>query len=311
MDKLKCFLLCVLISALNILFAGIVGLRKAQYSGADRALVLALAIILPAWFLLTTGINLLWRNRPSFDWRRLALFDLLFYAFLPILGGAICGVELFGEISLTRLAVVIALLKGFATLYYLTRASDSGSGKWPSIFVGTVLALSVILTIVAFSGQRERVTRRLEFGPKALITSTDSVIERSVEGCASATKVRLQTSLIHAGGILQDTTVAHLRVTDSNGNLYEFPLKVGVHSCEQNYEIPNTRTHIRHMRAHAQKCNAEYLFHGQAYLGRSCSATFEFGKRIVPKSVEVVYGLDDSEQELLRIYIKSILFLDK
>ena len=330
MDKAKYFLLCVLICVLHVVFAGLVALRKAQFSPVDRALVMALVLVLPAWFLLTTALTLVWRGKGNADWRRAAIFDLLFYAFLPLSAGGICAVELLGELSLTRIVVIVAALKALATVYLMTRASsadqeaviearratmaksaDSGSGRWPSIFMGTTLSLSVILTIVAISGQRERITATIEFGPETYLTREEHTLRAAVEDGAHATRVRLQTALIHSGGILQDTKIAHLKITDKSGRSYDFAFRVGVHASEKCYEIPNTRTHIRHVRSHAQKCNAEYLAHGQAYMGRASSATFSFGEQIEPESVEVFFSLDDPEQELLRIHIKKVLFLDR
>ncbi len=304
-------MLCVLICVLHVAFAGVVALKKAQFSPVDRALVMALALALPAWFLLTTALTLVWRGKGNADWRRAAILDLLFYAFLPLSAGGICAVELLGELSLTRIFVIIAALKALATVYFMARASDSGSGRWPSVFMGTTLSLSVILTIVAISGQRERITAKIEFGPETFLTRENHTLRADVKAGVRATRVRLQTALVHSGGILQDTKIAHLRVTDKDGRSYDFAFRVGVHASEKCYEIPNTRTHIRHLRTHAQKCNVEYLAHGQAYMGRASSATFDIGRQIEPRSVEVFFGLDDPEQELLRIYVNKILFLDR
>jgi len=311
MDRAKYFLLCVLICVFYVVFAGLVALKKAQFASADRALVLALVFALPAWFLLTTALTLVWRRRGNEHWRRAAIFDLLFYAFLPVTAGGICAVELLGELSLVRVFIIIAALKTLATVYCMARASDSGSRRWPSVLFGSTLSLGVILTIVAISGQREHITATIKFGPETYLTGKNHTLSASVKEGIHATSIRLQTALVHSGGILQDTKIAHLRVTDKSGRRYDFAFRVGVHASEKCYEIPNTRTHIRHIRSHAQECNAEFLAHGQAYMGRSCSATFSFGKQIEPKSVQIFFSLDDPEQQLLRIYVKKVLFLDR
>jgi len=325
MDRAKYFLLCVLTCVLYVLFAGIVALKKSQFSSVDRALVMALAFALPAWFLLTTALTLLWRRHNSEHWRRAAIFDLLFYAFLPVTAGGICAVELLGELSLVRVFIIVAALKALATVYSMARASsadaglrattaksaDSGSSRWPSVLLGSTLSLGVILSIVAISGQREHITAAIKFGPETFLTAKDHTLSSSVKEGTHATSVRLQTELVHSGGILQGAKIAHLKVTDRSGARYDFAFLAGVHASEKCYEIPNTRTHIRHLRSHAQKCNAEFLAHGQTYMGRACSATFSFGKRIEPQSVEVFFSLDDPEQQLLRICIKKVLFLDR
>ena len=311
MARAKYFLLCVLISGFYVVFAELVAIRKAQFSPVDRALVMGLVLALPAWFLLTTAVTLLWQGRRGEHWRRAAVFDVLFYAFLPVTAGGVCAVELLDELSLVRIFVIIAALKLLAMLYFMARASDSGSRRWPTVLFGSILSLSVILTIAATSGQRERVTGKIEFGPETYLTSKDHTLSAPVKDGTHAASIRLQTALVHSGGILQDTKIAQLRVTDKGGQRYDFDFRVGVQASEKCYEIPNTRTHIRHIRSHAQECSAEFLAHGQAYMGRACSATFDFGKRIEPKSVEVSFTLDDPEQELLRIYIKKVLFLDR
>ncbi len=330
MNRTKYFLLCVLICVFYVVFAGLVALKKAQFASVDRALVMALAFALPAWFLLTTALMLVWRRRSNEHWRRTAIFDLLFYAFLPITAGGICAVELLGELSLVRGFIIIAALKALATVYSMAGASsadqeaviearratmaksaNSGTWRWPTVLLGSILSLSVILTIVAISGQREHVTATIKFGPETFLTGKNHTLSASVKDGTRATSVRLQTALVHSGGILQDTKIAHLRVTDKSGQRYDFAFCVGVHASEKCYEIPNTRTHIRHIRSHAQECNAEFLAHGQAYMGRSCSATFSFDKQIEPKSVELFFSLDDPEQQLLRIYVKKVLFLDR
>jgi len=315
MARAKYFLLCVLISGFYVVFAGLVAIRKAQFSPVDRALVIGLVLVLPAWFLLTTTVTLLWQGRRGELWHRAAVFDVLFYAFLPVTAGGICAVELLDELSLVRIFIIIAALKLLAMVYFssilsLARASDSGSRRWPTVLFSSILSLSVILTIVATSGQRERVTGEIKFGPETYLTRTNHTLSAPVKDGTHATSIRLQTALVHSGGILQDTKIANLRVTDKSGQRYDFAFRVGVHASEKCYEIPNTRTHIRHIRSHAQECSAEFLAHGQAYMGRACSATFEFGKRIEPKSVEVFFSLDDPEQQLLRIYVKKVLFLD-
>lgn len=193
----------------------------------------------------------------------------------------------------------------------MAKSADSGSGRWPTVLFSSILSLSVILTIVATSGQRERATAKITFGPETYLTRKNHTLSARVKEGTHATSIRLQTALIHSGGILQDTKIADLRVTDKSGQRYDFAFCVGVQASEKCYEIPNTRTHIRHIRSHAQECDAEFLAHGQAYMGRACSATFDFGKQIEPKSVEVFFTLDDPEQQLLRVYIKKVLFLDK
>ena len=310
MARARYFLLCVLISGFYVVFAGLVAIRKAQFSPVDRALVMGLVLALPAWFLLTTAVTLLWQGRRSELWHRAAVFDVLFYAFLPVTAGGICAVELLDELSLVRIFIIIAALKLLAMVYFVVRAGDSGSRRWPTVLFSSILSLSVILTIVATSGQRERVTAEIKFGPETYLTRANHTLSAPVKDGAHATSIRLQTALIHSGGILQDTKIANLRVTDKGGQIYDFAFRVGVHASEKCYEIPNTRTHIRHIRSHAKECNAEFLAHGQAYVGRACSATFDFGKRIEPRSVEVFFSLDDPEEQLLRIYIEKVLFLD-
>ncbi|HUT04538.1 MAG TPA: hypothetical protein VM163_11695 [bacterium] len=309
--RLKYFLLCLAICVLSGIFGGVVALRKAQYAPVDRSVAVALAFALPAWFLLTTAVMLVWKRRGNGTWERAAFFDLLFYAFLPVAAGSLCGLDLVDELSMIRIFTTIAVLKTLATVYFMARTSDSGSGRWPAALFGTVLSLGVVLTIVAISGQREHIRAAIKFGPDVYLTREHYTLSEPVKAGTFARRVRVKTALVHSGGILQDTKIAHLRVTDTTGRRYDFPLRAGVDACEKCYEIPNTRTHIRHTRSHEGECSVEFLAHGQAYMGRNCSATFSFGKRIKPNLVEVFFSLDDPKQGLLRIYLRKILFLDQ
>ena len=309
-ERLRYFLLCLLICVLTSIFGGIVALKKAQYSPVDRPVTVALAFALPAWFLLTTAVMLLWKGR-GIEWRRAAFLDLLFYASLPVAAGSLCGLELIDELSMIRIFTAIAVLKALATVYFMARASDSGSGRWPTVLFGTVLSLGVVLIIVGISGHREHVSAAVDFGPDVYLTREHHTLSEPVRAGTLARWVRLKTALVHSGGILQNTKIGHLRVTDTGGRRYDFDLRAGVDACEKCYEIPNTRTHIRHTRSHEGECSVEFLAHGQAYMGRTSSATFSFGRRIRPKLVEVFFSLDDPKQKLFRIYLRQILFLDQ
>ncbi|MBN2207992.1 MAG: hypothetical protein JW759_01665 [Candidatus Coatesbacteria bacterium] len=311
MDRIKYMALCVLVCVLHLMFASFAALRKAQYSAVDRPLVLALVLCLPAWFLLTSAIGLFWpRQRPE-TWQNAALRDLVFYAFLPITTGGICALEIQDAVSVVRLFVIIAILKALAAIHWMTQASDSPGGRWPTIFLGTVLSLCVVLTVVAIGDNRRQLTASISLGYGRFITREDPAISVHVQDGVRATEVRLWTSLVHSGAVLQNTRIGLLRVTDISGRTHDFDIRVGVHASEKCYEIPNTRTHIRHMRAHSHASAAEFLAHGQAYIGKSSSATFEFEREIEPKTAEVFFSLDDPEHDLLRIYVEKVMFLNK
>ncbi|MCD6326915.1 hypothetical protein J7M28_05110 [bacterium] len=288
-DRLKYLGLCALIGACYLLFALFVALKKAQYASVDRPLMVALAVALPGVYLLSSAVWLFWRRNIENVWPTAAIYDLLFYAFLPVSVAGVCGIELLGEITLVRIFIIAAGLKLFASVYFMAKACDSGSGRWPTIFLGTALSLCVLFAIVATGGNRMQVTYSLAIEPHTFVSIKNDSLSFQVDKEVRATRIRLKTSLIHSGPTLQGTKLARLKVLGADGSSFEFDFLAGVHSSEKCYELPNTRVHMRHIRAHAGRSAAEFLAHGQTYIGRVSSATFTFPERIRPVSVE--FGL--------------------
>jgi len=302
--------LCTAICASYLVFALTVAVHKAGGEYIDRPVLLALVLGLPIWFLTTSSVQTLCRFGKTSPLVEASRYDLCFYAFLPLAAAGICAIPAIDELCLVQVFLLVGGLKGLACMYWLARASDSGSGCWPTVLIGTILILATAIVLSATAGYSKRIKQEINLRPDTYLDRSKPRLQIDIPRPVVASSVRLTSYLLQSGAVLEAKRVGLLRVTSQEGKRFDFPLLAGVHTAEKCYELPNTRAHIRHRRALVCKTAVEFLTHGEPYLGRAYCATFSFGQRIIPRKVELFFSLDMPRFKLLRLYCPKLEFID-